>query len=493
MAIDTTIAPFISNMLRQPSADTARGLTDAFDAFSSAFVAARDQKRADEQAAYEKDPEGAPMPSDPTGAEKLFRSYNESRNPNLKTIGLQQRLLQSQVNRSEMETKSMNQIMGMNPIEFSKKAGEIPPEDIPRFVQEHSALAASPWGSKMLGMMLDAYNANVDTKVRAKEAEAKADMALAGVDIQDAEAVADFRKQRTVTSTMNDLFSMAAKSGRDPATLSNFDASMLDERGGWKDKSTPFTLLQSMGKKDQPLTELGKLMQEKNAATLRGDKEAATTIQAAIDKHIAPTGMQITHNADGSFTMTQGPLNTTTGSATKSQEKIKTIEKTIQDSDSVLKNLRPEDVGIKGFLGNKLMDNVLPQFGLSTADVERIRNRQDVGYLGETSLKAIASGDKNFSDRDRKFASDLVVGLNPLKSYEDAITLTENFKRIKAKEALIEFKNLHQPPTATVLGALDDVALVEAETTGLLTKEQAARELNSPARVERRNKNRRAR
>lgn len=230
MALDTTVQPFISQMLRQPSAESAKGVTEALGNFAAGFVEAREEKRAKEQAAYDRDPEGEPMPSEPSKPERFMKSFSEFQNPQRNMRALQERSLKAHVIKAEAENRSMNQFMAINPIEFAQKAGDVPVEQIPEFVQKNAALAATPWGKPVLSMMMQAYEASSVSKIQAAQAKFMNDLSIemigSGLDPKDELQRSEFLQQRMADQAMErrakyttDFLRTAEQMGKDVSGL----------------------------------------------------------------------------------------------------------------------------------------------------------------------------------------------------------------------------------------------------------------------------------
>lgn len=93
------------------------------------------------------------------------------------------------------------------------------------------------------------------------------------------------------------------------------------------------------------------------------------------------------------------------------------------------KNLRPEDVGLKGTLGELMVDRTIEQFVPGSANKQRISNRAIVTAAREGLLREV-SDDNKFSNADREAISAALPSSGAFESYADAMEKINTVKQI---------------------------------------------------------------
>lgn len=218
----------------------------------------------------------------------------------------------------------------------------------------------------------------------------------------------------------------------------------------------------------------GKLLSEREEARLRGDSEAVRLYDAMLEKQTAATGMQVTTNPDGTMTLTQGPLPQKLPSSVtaKAEERMTKNQKVVEELNSLSRTLRPQDIGVKGVLGETVLDAILPQFGIPSADAKRMDNRTKLKAAKEGALRMV-SDDSRFSNADRKAIEDILPNAGLFESYESAQQTIKTLNRVFAKRALIDAKEIGKEAPVWALEVLDAEGLKDAFSGGLISKEQA--------------------
>lgn len=219
------------------------------------------------------------------------------------------------------------------------------------------------------------------------------------------------------------------------------------------------------------------LLKQADVAAAAGDKAGAESLRAdalLLKQSHSKGGMTLETSPDGSVRFTQGDTpKVPMGVAVKVQERLSQTEKAIDNLDDLTATLRPEDVGVKGVLGELALDRLLPQFGFKTADVKRMDNRTKIATLRENLMRQV-SADSRFSNLDRQAIEKFLPSSGMIESFEHTQQAAATLKRILGKRALIDAKEAAMPPPAFALAALDDEALLEAVAAELLTQAQAA-------------------
>jgi hypothetical protein len=231
---------------------------------------------------------------------------------------------------------------------------------------------------------------------------------------------------------------------------------------------------------EKPLSTVGRLISDRNAAFAAGDKTAVSQYDAAIQKAVTPTGMTIKTNPDGTVEVTQGAVSTKTpvGVSTKVLERLGQTEKAINEMNDLALTLRPEDVGAKGVVGEQLLDRVLPQFGIASSDVKRMDNRAKLKTLSEGMLRQV-SADSRFSNADRADIKAILPSSGAIESYEHTQQTIKTLRKIFSKRALIDAKEGSLPAPPWALRNLDALALAESFRAGLISKDEALRAFNA--------------
>lgn len=161
---------------------------------------------------------------------------------------------------------------------------------------------------------------------------------------------------------------------------------------------------------------------------------------------------------------------------TDATKKITAIQDTVSQISSIKQSLRPEDLGVKGFVTDKLFDTLAPAFGLNTGDATRMDNREKIGALFE-SAKTIVNSDKRFSNADREDTKKIFPGTGPLDNYEKNIIIMSALERIQGKRALIEAANAKIPAPDFAVRLLNQQGITDAFDAGLMTGKEVMSEL----------------
>lgn len=250
-------------------------------------------------------------------------------------------------------------------------------------------------------------------------------------------------------------------------------------------KNSAQQLREPGGSGDTPIVrdvaKANEMMKQARALELTGDIDGAKALRDDAlfikDSH-AKSGLIFQSDGQGGFQLTQGvPGGKIPNLAvnTKVLERLSASEKAIDGLDDLASTLRPEDVGIKGVVGELVLDKILPQFGAKTADLKRINNRTKLRMLAEGLMRTV-SFDTRFSDRDSLRIAKITPSPGMAETSEHSQESIATIKNIFAKRALIDAKEAAQAPPPFAVRALDEKALQESVEKGLLTMEQAKAE-----------------
>jgi hypothetical protein len=227
-----------------------------------------------------------------------------------------------------------------------------------------------------------------------------------------------------------------------------------------------------------------KLEQEAANLEATNPEQAKRNLQnAAIlrSKHVSPTEtIKIGVDAEGrpTYEVTKGPLGqtgTATGSAaTDSQKRLLSIETSMQLLSELRDNLREEDLGARGKIG-EIVDRFGPQIGISIPDKERTQNRTALKTTIQSMVRLISS-DQRFSNEDRKRAEAVAPSEGWDENLQHARDTIDTLQDIFRKQGIVHSKAIGANKPEYTL-TLDEVArmvfegkITEAEGSALLRK-----------------------
>jgi hypothetical protein len=198
---------------------------------------------------------------------------------------------------------------------------------------------------------------------------------------------------------------------------------------------------------------------------------------ATFQAQTAPSGTTVFDPATGNPIVQIGKQQggATISTQTKLQQGIANLQKTVSSLEEIENTLRPEDVGLKGVIGEQLLDRIAPQFGLDTSDVQRMDNRTKLKAVVQGALREV-SADSRFTENDRIAVEEILPKAGVRETYQNAIQTSKTLRRIFAKRALIDAQTLKIAPPPWALESLDARALSEAQRSGIITKDQAISE-----------------
>lgn len=217
------------------------------------------------------------------------------------------------------------------------------------------------------------------------------------------------------------------------------------------------------------LSSFGQKIVERKEAQAAGDSETV----ALYDNELA-RGETITTNPDGTVTISKGPQKTPAGVISKVDERLSGYEKALGQMDDLQTTLRPSDVGVKGVVGDVVLDKLLPQIGIASADIRRMDNRTKLKALVEGTLRMVTSDTGHFSNQDRADVKAILPSAGMVESFESANQTINTMKRVFAKKALIDAKEGGKAPPEFALKKLTASEIIEAVKAGLLTPQQAS-------------------
>lgn len=124
------------------------------------------------------------------------------------------------------------------------------------------------------------------------------------------------------------------------------------------------------------------------------------------------------------------------------------------------KNLRWQDVGVAGVVGESVMDRVLPQLGVKSFDQTRTDNRTKLKMLAQGALRQI-SPDNRFTNEDRARVEAIVPNSGLFESEEHAKQAIKTIQRVFAKRMVRDRQKLGQQITFEGLSNEEIAAAVE--------------------------------
>jgi hypothetical protein len=157
----------------------------------------------------------------------------------------------------------------------------------------------------------------------------------------------------------------------------------------------------------------------------------------------------------------------TVATASMAQKNLNIAEKNYQLLDSLDKNLRDADLGVRGVLG-EIVDRYAPQFGLPGFDPKRASNREVLKVSVQGMVRQISS-DTRFTENDRKRAEDAMVTFGTGENKERATVVLRDLKDIIRSRARVDAETGGMPiPEFTM--SPDEIT--KGVQSGRLTKEK---------------------
>ncbi len=173
-------------------------------------------------------------------------------------------------------------------------------------------------------------------------------------------------------------------------------------RAALKDKTSP-----GMTAANEILDTQDQLDQANASGDIKQSSALTQKLQLLKDAYPAKGNEEMEMSLDSSgrpvFRMTRGGKSSNVATENFAQKNIIGLKSSIDSMDNLEKNLRPEDLGLRGVVGEFLGDVVIPQFDPtnSTFDPKRVKNRTDL-KAGLESLVGQLTSDKRTSVIDRK-------------------------------------------------------------------------------------------
>lgn len=178
--------------------------------------------------------------------------------------------------------------------------------------------------------------------------------------------------------------------------------------------------------------------------------ETASTL--ATEKFLGPTEtLEMSSDEQGRpmVRVIKGRSSTATGTPTVA---VKTdLQKSINNTRQALplmadleKNLRAEDLGIRGVVGETVMDRLLPQFGADTLDPKRTDNRTKLRTLVQSMLRQI-SPDNRFTNEDRERIEKIMPDLGVLENVDRAKQVLSELSKVFSERNVRDMQALGSP------------------------------------------------
>ncbi len=217
MAINTTVQPFISQMLRQPDpAAIGDVVGDSIGGFIGAHLARKD---VDAEDAARVAAGGQPR----SGFDKFADAYN--RTPGRIQQGREtyptQRasIIQSQATVAADQATLAEQTRKLmsDPKAVADEIGNLTPEQIPGWLQRNAGLAAHPIGKAMLEATQNIYNQSSQAKIKAAQSQHMADLAIANpdADLASPDGIAQANRQYNLNKkSVPELYKRAHDQGK---------------------------------------------------------------------------------------------------------------------------------------------------------------------------------------------------------------------------------------------------------------------------------------
>lgn len=177
------------------------------------------------------------------------------------------------------------------------------------------------------------------------------------------------------------------------------------------------------GRADRPdLSAFGKMVQERNAAMLAGDRDTVRL----YDAEMSEKGIQVRTNPDGTVEITQGAISPSgIEKTTKAQleQKIMSQRELAEGLTRLLSTGAEKNFGVAGAVGSTLLDSWVANLpGMDwVANSGRIRDRALNNRLKNIAIRAVQDERGNLSEGDQRrinllFPSDGVISVSPPKA-----------------------------------------------------------------------------
>lgn len=217
----------------------------------------------------------------------------------------------------------------------------------------------------------------------------------------------------------------------------------------------------------------------------QGDIEGAKALSAILAKRASTSEstLQVGFDDQGRpiFTQRTGPTegdsrigNATVATQSQLQQDLVKKEKSLLLLNRLKSSIRPEDIGIKGVLGETIVDRSIAQFFPEYANKERISNRVLIGLVREGLLKQV-SDDTRFSVQDRKAIEKLLPSSGFIESYPAMIENINELEKTIRERASINAQELGTTPgflksPEELKQAVQDGTMKAEEAADILTK-----------------------
>lgn len=222
-------------------------------------------------------------------------------------------------------------------------------------------------------------------------------------------------------------------------------------------------------------SDISKLLAEQQAAIARGDTNSARVIEQHIAKLNAVTkGMKV-YDSQGNLIMetggeTKGDLGKpTVATQSRFQQDITKYAANAALSREILDSTVAADVGVAGWAGEAIFDQLLSQINPSAANPQRMDARTKLKFLQEGVLRQV-SEDQRFSAQDRKVITEIMGFDKPWKSFPQMQTSLRIFRQIQRERTREAAVTLGMP---VPLFARTIPEIVSAKNRGEITAAQA--------------------
>ena len=195
---------------------------------------------------------------------------------------------------------------------------------------------------------------------------------------------------------------------------------------------------------------LGKLLEESNAALLRGDLATVEIYKKQIDKEITPTGMRIVTNKDGTMTLETNakssaaavPGALTPTNTTKMQQDLQSGQRLLAATDRLLPLISSETFGPAAFVNSVLKDDLLGNVFPSLVSEKRQDAAVIAGDIRSATIQSMKS-DSNIAQTEvSKLEEMFPEPAKFLGSPKKAELLTKSVAKLAASRILLSGKKL---------------------------------------------------
>lgn len=163
------------------------------------------------------------------------------------------------------------------------------------------------------------------------------------------------------------------------------------------------------------------------------------------------------------------PGTPTTAVQTDLQKDINNTRHSLNLMGNLQKNIRAQDVGFYGVIGESVIDRIFPQFGITSPDLKRTDNRTKLRTLVQGMMRQI-SPDNRFTNEDRKRIEDIMPDLGVLENVTRAKQVLSELSKVFAERNVRDMQAIGAP---LEMPKMSDEEIAAAARMGLIDRNVA--------------------